>query len=98
VTPADSERKQLLEDIQNNGGMITLTELRQARSRWRAPNAAEMALRALDREGLGRLFMDDTNLQGGRPVMRFRLFEENDVIERYEIPDSPGLSIETPEG
>jgi hypothetical protein len=97
VTAADSERKQLLQDIENNGGMITLTELRQLRSRWRAPMVAENALKALDRDGLGRLILDETNPHGGRPVLRFRLFDENDKID---LPGTefPETTCDPPEG
>jgi hypothetical protein len=88
---ADREKRELLEEIRDHGGVITLSELRQIRRRWHDPLAAELALKALARAGYGVLSVVESGANGGRPVTQFRLYDQQRCPITPEIADLPGV-------
>lgn len=54
-TPEARERRELLELARERGGLLTVRDLRNARSRYRPEGAAEAALRALAEGGQGQV-------------------------------------------
>jgi hypothetical protein len=69
-------QQDLLKLIRNHGGSITPRALGRVRERWANPEAAELALRALERDGHGKFVTEPADGGGrGRPSFRFQLFE-----------------------
>jgi hypothetical protein len=96
-TTAERERRELLEDIRKNGGSITVREMRDKRRRWRLPETAELALRALERDGCGTLQHVDAGPEGGRATLRFTLNPEEavpDTHDNVEPQGFPGRDVE----
>jgi hypothetical protein len=87
---ADREKRELLEGIWNYGGTISLQEMRRLRGRWRDPQTAELALKALARAGYGVLSVVEGGPRGGRPTTRFTLYDQQPLAETPEIVDLPG--------
>jgi hypothetical protein len=85
---AESEQRELIGQIQDHGGVISLREMRRIRRRWCDPLAAEMALQSLARGGFGELKVEPSGPQGGRPTLRFTLFTHPRTTPG-ECPDQP---------
>ena len=72
-TGADREQRELVELIRLRGGAITSRDLARSSRRYRAPGAADEALEALKKAGLGAWEEQTPSPAGGRPTWTFRL-------------------------
>jgi hypothetical protein len=78
---------ELLENIREHGGTITPRAMGRIRRRWCNPQVAEMALRALVRDGYGELGMEPACGGRGRPSFRFKLFDYPVADQNAETPE-----------
>lgn len=92
---AEREKRELLEEIRDYGGVITLSEMTRMRKRWQDPLAAEMALKTLCRAGHGRLRWTQPGPQGGRPSLQFTLIDMAQITETNGPDTVAGGSSET---
>jgi hypothetical protein len=74
----ETERRELVELIRRRGGKITVRELQRAGRRYTTAEAAETALGALAKKGIGEWVPSLDSPMGGQPTRVFRLFSAAD--------------------
>jgi hypothetical protein len=94
----DRETRRLVEWIDRKGGTVTPRDLTHGVRAYRGdPDAAERALSALVKAGIGRWDADAHGPKGGRPAQRFRLVSTVTVTVT-ETPANAGSDVGSGDG
>ncbi len=87
TSAAEREKRDLLKVIRDHGGAITPRAMGRVRSRWYDAETAELALRKLAQSGYGEMVVEPAGPRGGRPSLRFRLFDEPRLVQAPEFAE-----------